>query len=139
MSKNIKINVPIFSNLEEVELERTLTFHLDEFTNEIMKTISHDREIIILKKVIEKQEKEIERLSNIKLYACDVNKNKECNKKHCYINGGECYATTDTTKVKYINLDDYIHKDKIREKLKEIEGYVDTYEAVKELEELLEE
>lgn len=66
-----------------------------------------------------KQEKQIEKLLNIKLYACDENKNKECNKKHCYINGGECDRTTDITKVKYINLDEYISKNKIREKIEE--------------------
>lgn len=67
-----------------------------------------------------KQEKLIEKLLNTHLYACDVNKNKECNKKNCYINGGECNATTDITKVKYINLDDYISKDEIRERIKHI-------------------
>lgn len=71
--------------------------------------------------LIERQQEQIEKLLNIKLYACDINKNKECDKKHCYINGGECDATTDITKVKYINLDNYIHKDKIRKKLEKIE------------------
>ena len=56
-----------------------------------------------------------------KFYACDPNKYKECKKKHCYINGGECDATIDETKVKYINLEDYIPKDKIREYIKEKE------------------
>ena len=55
-----------------------------------------------------------------KFYACDPNKYKECKKKHCYINGGECDATIDETKVKYINLENYIPKDKIREKIKEL-------------------
>lgn len=82
--------------------------------------------------LLEKQNKEIERLEkynkdyiqmkDIKLYACDINKNKECKKTNCYINGGECNATTDKTKVKYINLNDYVSKDKIRRKIKELEN-----------------
>lgn len=27
-------------------------------------------------------------------YHCDPNKNKECKRTHCYINGGDCMATT---------------------------------------------
>lgn len=72
-------------------------------------------------KLLEKYDKGINKLMNIKLYACDINKNKECEKKHCYINGGECDATTDKTKVKYVNLDDYIPKEAVKEKIKEIE------------------
>lgn len=60
--EKVKINIPIFNNIEEAELENKLNFHLEEFTNEIMKTISKDKDIIILKKVIEKQQKEIEEL-----------------------------------------------------------------------------
>ncbi len=72
-------------------------------------------------KLLEKYDKGINKLMNIKLYACDINKNKECEKKHCYINGGECDATTDKTKVKYVNLYDYIPKEAVKEKIKEIE------------------
>lgn len=28
------------------------------------------------------------------LYLCDPEKNKECSKSYCYINGGECEHTT---------------------------------------------
>lgn len=64
-------------------------------------------------KLLEKYDKGINKLMNTKLYACDINKNEKCRKTHCYINGGECDATTDETKVKYINLDDYISKEAI--------------------------
>lgn len=59
--KEIKISFPLFTFNEEAQLENTLNFHLDEFVNEINKTMSKDKDIIILKKVIEKQAKEIER------------------------------------------------------------------------------
>lgn len=91
-------------------------------------------------KQIERQDKLIEKLLNIKLYACDENKNKECNKKNCYVNGGGCDATTDITKVKYINLDDYVSKDELREIIKE-KAKTDTYNFktidIKDLEEIL--
>ena len=77
--------------------------------------ISIKKNIEILLNLIEKLKKET---IPTKYYACDPNKYIECKKKHCYINGGECDATIDETKVKYINLEDYIPKDKIRKKLK---------------------
>ena len=64
-----------------------------------------------------KEKGELKEIIPTNLYACDPNKHKECKKNHCYINGGECDATTDETKVKYIKLEDYIPKDKIREKI----------------------
>ena len=60
MSEELKINMPLFNINEEAELENNLSFHLDEFTNEIMRTMTRDKEIEILKKVIKKQQKEIE-------------------------------------------------------------------------------
>lgn len=64
MSEEIKINMPLFDINEEAELEYELSFHLEEFTNEIMRTMSKEKDIIILKKVIEKQQKEIEELKS---------------------------------------------------------------------------
>ena len=58
----IKMSYPLFTSNEEAQLENMLNFHLDEFVNEINKTMSKDKDIIILKKVIEKQQKEIEEL-----------------------------------------------------------------------------
>lgn len=49
MSEELKINMPLFNINEEAELENNLKFHLDEFTNEIMKTMSRDKDIVILK------------------------------------------------------------------------------------------
>ena len=65
--KEIKISFPLFTFNEEAQLENTLNFHLDEFVNEINKTMSKDKDIIILKKVIERQQKEIEELKG---YVC---------------------------------------------------------------------
>ncbi len=59
--KKIKISFPMFTSVEEAQLENTLEFHLDEFVNEINKTMTRDKDIIILKKVIEQQAKEIAR------------------------------------------------------------------------------
>lgn len=88
---------------------------LDKTT--FLSDIGH-KDLEILLNLIEKLQKE---KIPTKFYACDPNKYKECKKKHCYINGGECDATIDETKVKYINLEDYIPKDKIREYIKEKE------------------
>ena len=41
---------------------------------------------------------EFEVKSFINTYECDVNKNIDCNKKNCYINGGPCTRTTDIKK-----------------------------------------
>ena len=68
MSEELKINnIPLFNIGEEAEIENKLLFHLDEFTNEIMKTMTRDKEIIILKKVIEQQQKEIKELKENEL------------------------------------------------------------------------
>jgi hypothetical protein len=92
--------------------------------------------------------KKLEKILTTGLYACDIDKNKECKKNNCYINGGECAATTDITKVKYINLDDYISKNKIIEKANwykdalkyDCNGLEDEYKHIlKVLQELLEE
>lgn len=42
MSEELKINIPVFNENEEAELENKLLFHLDEFTSEIMKTMTKD-------------------------------------------------------------------------------------------------
>lgn len=62
MNEKLKVNMPLFNIKEEAELENKLSFHLDEYTNEIIRTMSKDKEIIILKKVIEKQQVEAKRL-----------------------------------------------------------------------------
>ena len=62
MSEEIKINIPFFNGSEEAEIENKLLFHLDEFTDEIMRTITKDKDMVILKKVIKQQQKEIKEL-----------------------------------------------------------------------------
>lgn len=62
MSEELKINMPLFNINEEAELENKLSFHLEEFTNEIMRTMTRDKDIKILKKVIKKQQAKIKEL-----------------------------------------------------------------------------
>ena len=62
MSEELKINIPLFNINEEAELENKLSFHLEEFTNEIMRTMTRDKDIKILKKVIKKQQAKIKEL-----------------------------------------------------------------------------
>ena len=90
MSEELKINMPLFNINEEAELENNLSFHLDEFTDEIMRTMTRDKDIKILKKVIKKQQAKIKELekgnrslmeSRIKWknrYYRERAKNKEC-------------------------------------------------------------
>lgn len=97
MSEELKINnIPLFNIGEEAEIENKLLFHLDEFTNEIMKTMTRDKEIIILKKVIEQQQKEIE----------EIKQNRDEYKEE-YIK---------LLNARYYN---YISKDKIRKRIEE--------------------
>ena len=109
--KEIKISFPLFTFNEEAQLENTLNFHLDEFVNEINKTMSKDKDIIILKKVIDKQQKEIEELNlqNIELKQQKIIDN--------------CSIPTQKNFNEYYN---YISKDKIREKIKELEQIQNT-------------
>lgn len=51
---------------------------------------------------------EKERKANKETYLCDVEKNKECNKRYCYINGGPCNATRDKTKAKNVDITEAI-------------------------------
>ena len=62
MSEELKINMPLFNINEEAELENKLSFHLEEFTNKIMRTMTRDKDIKILKKVIKKQQAKIKEL-----------------------------------------------------------------------------
>lgn len=57
-----KISVPIITNEELQRLDYTIKNDLDNIVHQISKTVSRDRDIIILKKVIEKQSKKIEEL-----------------------------------------------------------------------------
>ena len=57
-----KISMPIITNEELERLDYTIENDLDNIVHKISETVSRDRDIIILKKVIEKQSKEIEEL-----------------------------------------------------------------------------
>ena len=106
MSEELKINnIPLFNIGEKAELENKLLYHLDEFTNEIMKTMTRDKEIIILKKVIEQQQKEIKENQVL----IDDIKDRRI-----------VYIDTPEFEEKFIS------KDKIREKMREIMGYTFT-------------
>lgn len=108
----IKFNVPLFSVDEYAQLESNINFHLEECTNEILKTLSKDKEVVILKKVIEKQQKKIEKLraKNKRYEKYLKTKDKEHEKVLEYI---------ETEKEV-----DYISKYKIKIKIKEIEDYM---------------
>ena len=54
-----KISVPIITNEELERFEYSLETDLDNIVHQISETVSRDKDIIILKKVIEKQSKEI--------------------------------------------------------------------------------
>ena len=93
-----KISVPIITNEELERFEYSLETDLDNIVNEISTHISRDREIILLKKVIEKQQKEIEELKKPKY-------NINC-------------KTNEITKL----TNDFVSKDKIKAKIEEIKN-----------------
>ena len=53
-----KINMPIFTNEELIRLDDMIENDIDNIINQISKTVSKDREVIFLKKVIDKLQKE---------------------------------------------------------------------------------
>ena len=55
-----KISVPIVTNEELERIDLQIDKDLDGIVHEISKTVSKDKDIIILKRIIEKQQKEIE-------------------------------------------------------------------------------
>ena len=112
-----KISVPIITNEELERFEYSLETDLDNIVNEISTHISRDREIILLKKVIEKQQKEIERLKDKlnKIYNEIDNKNSQL--------------------VKALNYKLFI-EDKIKAKIEEVKD--GTYDAKIVLQSLLE-
>ena len=71
-----KISIPIITNEELEKFNNYLETDLHNIVNEISNHISRDREIILLKKVIEKQQKEIEELkaSHIKKFPVTITK-----------------------------------------------------------------
>ena len=124
MSEELKIKMPLFNINEEVELENKLSFHLDEFTDEIMRTMTRDKEIIILKKVIKKQQAEIKELKkgNRSLMESRIKwKNRYYKEKEKEQN--LIFQLKDEEKELIEVTQNIISKDKIREKMREIMGY----------------
>lgn len=121
---NIKINIPLFTNLELEEFDFKLDNYLDSIVQEVSKAVLHDKENILLQKVVQKLEKELEQ---------EKEKNKEL-----------CNGTFESMKrilgEEFTNR--YISKDKIRTFIKE-EIKEGTYNfktiSAKRLRELLEE
>ena len=63
--EEIKINVPIFTNQELREIDFEIETNYRGLIEKISKNVSRDREIIILKKVIQKHDQEINTLNNV--------------------------------------------------------------------------
>lgn len=61
----VKISFPIITNQELAELDNLIENNYQTIYEKISKTVSKDREIIILKRVIEKQQKELEKKDKI--------------------------------------------------------------------------
>jgi len=82
-----KVSVPLFNELELKELDYNIENNYNELIEQISKAVSRDREIIILKKVIQKQDTEINKLNNVidrmaKRFArnfCFAPLNEKCN------------------------------------------------------------
>lgn len=92
-----KISVPIITNEELERFDYSLETDMDNIVHQISEHISRDREIILLKKVIEKQQKEIEELKE---------KSKKC--EYYEMVADELYKNS-------------IIKDKIKAKIEELE------------------
>lgn len=69
-----------------------------------------------------------------KLYPCDPSKNKECNKRGCYQNGGPCRSTTH---IEYSDTGDLISKQALLYALDDTELTDDGGVDINELEDLI--
>ena len=63
--EHYKISATIFTDEELERLEHKIEIDLDEIVNQVTEAVLTNREHILLQKVIEKQQKEIERLKNL--------------------------------------------------------------------------
>ena len=112
-NNTFKISVPIITNEELEKLDYTIENDLDNIVHQISKTVSRDKDIIILKKVIEKQSKEIEKLKKENLEIRDWK----------YV----IDSPIDLDKLKELDLikikgKDYVSKDKIKAKIEELDN-----------------
>ena len=62
IENGVKITVPIMTNLELAELDNNIALHYNNIIHEISKTVSRDKDIIILKRIIEYQDNRIKEL-----------------------------------------------------------------------------
>lgn len=98
---NIKMNIPLFTNLELEDLDYKLDNYLDNVVQEISEAVLRDKENILLQKVIQKLQRE----------------NKELN----------ILLKQQSKDIGYMVLN-YIPKDKIRAKIEELQCDDDNYE-----------
>lgn len=63
--EELKISVPIITNQELEIFDYDIETNYQTIINQITKTISRDREIIILKRVIKKQDDKIKKLQKL--------------------------------------------------------------------------
>ena len=108
-----KISVPIITNEELERLDYTIKNDLDNIVHQISKTVSRDRDIIILKKVIEKQSKEIEEyntklLSNAGIYQLGFNDGKKTVENKIKAKIEEYEKNRDKAKITSIEYDIYV-------------------------------
>jgi Zn finger protein HypA/HybF involved in hydrogenase expression len=68
------------------------------------------------------------------VYPCDPSKNRECNKRGCFINGGPCRSTTHA---EYCDAGDFISKQALLYALDDIELIEDGDVDINELEDLI--
>lgn len=116
----LKISVPIITNQELEELDSLIENNYESIFEKISKTVSKDRDIIILKKIIEKQHKEIKELQELSISTKAVNQinklQKECNEenKKCMLLAVENQSLKEKLK-------NSISKDKIKKDLETCE------------------
>ena len=123
-----KISVPIVTNEELERIDLQIDKDLDGIVHEISKTVSKDKDIIILKRTIEKQQKEIEhqkekRANQKKELAILNEKQKEFNKLVNIVNsykGQFKRQQKEIEELKEINKQKYYHVVKSKELEEEI-------------------
>jgi len=146
-----KISVPIVTNEELERIDLQIDKDLDGIVHEISKTVSKDKDIIILKRIIEKQQKEIEhqkekRENQKKELAILNEKQKEFNKLVNTVNSYKGQFKRQQKEIEELKsrnqekteaLEEWIngervsmhcvHKDKIKAKIEELENEKEKY------------
>lgn len=127
--KEYKISIPVMNNFELAELDNNIVDNYNNIIQEISKAVSKDKDIIILQAIIkhqdnliQKQQKEIEQ---------EKGKNKELTDFIEAIEELKQAKKPITDLVYEMNKfeDEFISKDKIKEKIKELEDECDNSNA----------